>query len=237
MGQIDAFFKVSYGMYLISCSYNEQSNAYIANTAFQVSATPPKFAITCHKENFSAPLILGGKSFNISVLQQDTPLSFIQKFGYQSGKNEKKFTQLNYKKGVTGVPVVYDYSVAWFECQLENTVDVGTHWLFIGSLVDFGLLSHDDEPLDYAWYRKHHKAASPPKAPTYVAQERDEIPTAIPAPTKAYLCPICDYTYYTHKGDPAGGIAPGTPFEELPHDWVCPVCGAGKMLFYETTPR
>ncbi|MEO0231025.1 MAG: rubredoxin [candidate division WOR-3 bacterium] len=46
-----------------------------------------------------------------------------------------------------------------------------------------------------------------------------------------YICKICGYVYDPEKGDPENGINPGTPFENLPDDWVCPVCGAGKDLF------
>lgn len=44
-------------------------------------------------------------------------------------------------------------------------------------------------------------------------------------------CTVCGYIYDPKKGDPDGGIKPGTPFEELPDDWVCPVCGVGKDMF------
>jgi rubredoxin len=46
-----------------------------------------------------------------------------------------------------------------------------------------------------------------------------------------YRCTACDYIYDPQAGDPDGGIAPGTPFEEIPDDWVCPVCGVEKSLF------
>ena len=46
-----------------------------------------------------------------------------------------------------------------------------------------------------------------------------------------YRCAICDYIYDPTNGDPANGVDPGTPFEDLPADWVCPVCGAAKSDF------
>ena len=48
-------------------------------------------------------------------------------------------------------------------------------------------------------------------------------------------CTSCGYVYDPAKGDPDSGIAPGTPFEELPEDWVCPDCGAEKDMFVEIT--
>jgi rubredoxin len=46
-----------------------------------------------------------------------------------------------------------------------------------------------------------------------------------------YICQICGYIYDPAKGDPDSGAAPGTSFQDLPEDWVCPVCGAGKSDF------
>ncbi len=50
---------------------------------------------------------------------------------------------------------------------------------------------------------------------------------------KKYQCQICGYVYDPEKGDPDNGVAPGTPFEELLDNWVCPVCGASKENFRE----
>ncbi|NPA48844.1 MAG: rubredoxin [Thermodesulfobacteria bacterium] len=46
-----------------------------------------------------------------------------------------------------------------------------------------------------------------------------------------YQCSVCGYIYDPAEGDPEHGIQPGTPFEDLPEDWVCPVCGAPKSAF------
>jgi rubredoxin len=46
-----------------------------------------------------------------------------------------------------------------------------------------------------------------------------------------YVCSTCGYVYDPAEGDPGAGIAPGTAFEDLPEDWVCPVCGASKDDF------
>ncbi|MBC7327305.1 rubredoxin [bacterium] len=48
---------------------------------------------------------------------------------------------------------------------------------------------------------------------------------------KKYVCSVCGYVYDPEVGDPDSGVAPGTPFEELPEGWVCPVCGADKSAF------
>ncbi len=46
-----------------------------------------------------------------------------------------------------------------------------------------------------------------------------------------YICTVCGYIYDPEVGDPDGGIAPGTPFEAIPDDWVCPECGVAKEEF------
>jgi rubredoxin len=46
-----------------------------------------------------------------------------------------------------------------------------------------------------------------------------------------YECTACGYVYDPQYGDPEGGVQPGTPFEEIPDDWVCPNCGVGKDMF------
>ena len=48
-----------------------------------------------------------------------------------------------------------------------------------------------------------------------------------------WRCTICDYVYDPAEGDIGNGVAPGTPFEELPDDWVCPLCAVGKDLFVQ----
>lgn len=50
---------------------------------------------------------------------------------------------------------------------------------------------------------------------------------------KNYVCSVCGYVYDPNVGDPDNGVAPGTAFEDLPDEWVCPLCGAGKEMFDE----
>jgi rubredoxin len=48
---------------------------------------------------------------------------------------------------------------------------------------------------------------------------------------ESYVCLVCGYVYDPVKGDPANGVKPGTPFDAIPDDWVCPDCGASKDQF------
>ncbi len=54
---------------------------------------------------------------------------------------------------------------------------------------------------------------------------------------KKYRCTVCEWIYDPAIGDPDAGIAPGTPFESLPDDWSCPLCGVGKDMFEEETEQ
>ncbi len=65
---------------------------------------------------------------------------------------------------------------------------------------------------------------APPAAPT-----QPEAPSQIDQ--AKYVCPVCRYVYDPAKGDPAGGIPPGTPFEKIPDSWVCPICRVPKKMF------
>jgi len=54
---------------------------------------------------------------------------------------------------------------------------------------------------------------------------------------KLYRCSVCGYVYDSERGDPVGGVPPGTKFENLPDDWVCPVCGFDKGKFSPWKPE
>ena len=69
-------------------------------------------------------------------------------------------------------------------------------------------------------------APFPRQLPATLATSKKEV-----AEVPRYRCTVCGYVYDPELGDPDGGIDPGTPFEEIPDDWVCPVCGAGKDEF------
>ena len=207
-------------------------NGYIANTAFQITAEPPQIAISCHKDNLSSSIIKDSGLFAISVLKQDVATKLIGTFGFKSGKNIDKFDSVDYKTGSTGIPIVTTDCVAWFECKLVQTVDVGSHILFIGEVVDNSLLDENQEPLTYAWYQTVKNGKAPKNSPTY--QKPKELKeTDSKSEFKKYECIVCNHIYDEAEGDAETGIPPGTRFEDLPDDWVCPTCGAEKADFEE----
>jgi len=227
-----AYYKLTYGLYIISSKSGDKMNGYIANTAFQITAEPPQIAISCHKDNLSSSIIKDSGLFAISVLKQDVATKLIGTFGFKSGKNIDKFDSVDYKTGSTGIPIVTTDCVAWFECKLVQTVDVGSHILFIGEVVDNGLLDENQEPLTYAWYQTVKNGKAPKNSPTY--QKPKELKeTDSKSEFKKYECIVCNHIYDEAEGDAETGIPPGTRFEDLPDDWVCPTCGAEKADFEE----
>jgi flavin reductase (DIM6/NTAB) family NADH-FMN oxidoreductase RutF/rubredoxin len=227
---IEAYFKLTYGLYVVSSVMDNKLNGYISNTVFQVTAEPARFAVACSKNNYTAGMIQHSHVFGVSVLQQETRADIIGTFGYKSGKDIQKFSNFQYRTGKTGAPILLDDSLAWFECEVVQTIDTGTHLLFIGNVVDGDLLSADGDPLTYAYYRAVKKGKAPKNAPTYIDAEKLKQKTPAEGAQK-YQCTCCGHIYDPEVGDPEHGIPPGTRFEDLPDDWVCPVCGAEKVDF------
>jgi len=122
-------------------------------------------------------------------------------------------------------------TLAWFECNVVQTLDVGTHLLFVGEVVDGDLIDGSHPPLTYAYYRDVKKGRAPKNAPTYLAPVGGEATGNAPLPSGKYVCAVCDHVYDPAVGDPDAGIPAGTRFEDLPENWVCPVCGAAKSAF------
>lgn len=223
-----ALHNLSYGLYVVSARKGDRFSGQIANTVIQVTSEPPAIAVCINKQNLTHEFINQGKVFTTSILSQVTPLSFIGHFGFKSGREIDKFKDVKYKLGETKAPIVLDNSLAYLEAKVTNQVDVGTHTMFIGELVGADVLK-EGEPMTYAYYHQVKRGTTPKTAPSYIKEKKE----AVSKMTK-YKCTVCGYIYDPALGDPDGGVKPGTPFEEIPDDWVCPVCGATKDQFEKT---
>ncbi len=224
-------YKVSYGVYIVSSVKDNKFNGQIANTVFQVTSEPPTIAICINKQNLTHQYIESSKIFTISILSTDATMQFIGKFGFKSGRDIDKFKDTKYKIGKTSAPVVLDYTIGYLEAELTGSMDAGTHTIFFGRIVDAETINNQ-EPMTYAYYHEIKKGKSPKTAPTYIASNgrAKEIKSEVIKMSK-YRCTVCDYIYDPAQGDPDSGVQPGTAFESLPDDWVCPVCGADKTQF------
>ncbi len=230
---LDAFFKLSYGLYIVSSVDGKHMTGHISNTVFQVTAKPAKFAIATNKDNLTTEYINKSKVFSISVLEQDVDLEFLGSWGFKSGRDENKFASVNYKTGSTGAPIIIDKTIAWFECQVTNTIDTGSHIMFIGELIDYDLLQKNTTPLTYDYYRSVIKGISPKNSPTYLGDHEEKFKKEEKSSSgkQKHQCVVCGFIYDPEEGDPDSGIPPGTEFEDIPEDWMCPVCGLTKQDF------
>ena len=222
--ELKIFYKISYGLYIVSSKADGKFNGQIANTVFQVTSAPPKIAVSINKENLTYKFIQNSKVFTVSILSKETPMNFIGHFGFKSGKEIDKFKDINYKVGETGAPIVLDNCIGYLEAEVVDQIDVGTHTVFIGKVVNAEIIK-DIEPMTYDYYHKVKGGSAPKTAPTYIKEDKEV------KKMDKYVCTVCGYVYDPEIGDPDSGIKPGTPFEELPDNWTCPVCGASKDAF------
>ncbi|WP_290898580.1 flavin reductase family protein [Ferroglobus sp.] len=161
-----AFYKISYGLYVVSSAYEGKLSGQIANTVFQVSSEPPMIAACLNKKNFTHEIVKASKVFAVSVLDIETPLTFIGRFGFRSSRDFDKFEGVDYEIGVTESPVVIQHASAIFEAKVVKECDVGTHTLFIGEVVR-AELRRDSEVLTYADYHRIKKGKTPKTATVY----------------------------------------------------------------------
>ena len=164
----EALFRVSYGMYIVCSGSGEEGNGYISNTVFQVTSDPPRLATSCNKNNHTAGIISGTGFFSVTVLSDKAAPELFGRFGYRSGKDSRKLDGISLKYGESGVPVVLNDAVAVFECRLTDTIDAGSHLIFIGEIIQCEVIDESSEPLTYLQYRKVRKGSAPKNAPTYI---------------------------------------------------------------------
>jgi len=222
---LKALHKLGYGLYVVCSQKKGKLNGQIANTVFQITSEPPVIAVSINKKNLTHEFIQESKVFTVSILSQDTPLNFIGDFGFKSGREVDKLKDVNYKLGETQAPIVVDHALAYLEAKIISQVDVGTHTIFIGEIVGADIVK-EGEPMTYAYYHQVKRGTTPKTAPSYIEEKKELAPKMV-----KYKCSVCGYIYDPELGDPDGGIKPGTPFEEITDDWVCPICGASKDQF------
>lgn len=221
--------KISYGLYVVCSKNGEKMNGQIANALFQVTSEPPTIAVSINKQNLTHDYIKKSNCFTVSILSEDTPMNFIGNFGFKSGRDIDKFKDVEYKFGETKTAIVTDNALAYIEAKVIDKTDVGTHTIYIGRVENAEILSNGI-PMTYEFYHKVKGGFSPKTAPTYSRIVDKELKKEGEKMDR-YVCKVCGYIYDPEKGNPENGIEPGTSFEDLPDDWVCPVCGASKKDF------
>lgn len=209
--------KLTYGLYIVTSLENGRCNGFTADAVFQVGANPPSVGVCIKKDNLTHDFILRNGYFAVSILAEYAPAELIRHWGLKSGHQEDKCVNTEYKTGITGCHVITRDTVGAIECRIINSFDAGSHTIFLGEVVLAEMFS-EGEPLTYAQYRKNIKPD--------IKQSESKGDNM-----KKYRCVVCDYIYDPVLGDPDSGIAPGTAFEQIPDDWVCPVCQVDKSNF------
>lgn len=152
---------ITYGLYIVTSVDGEKKNGMIVNTVFQVTAEPARMAISVNKNSLTHEMILKSRVFAAMPLEQNTPLPFIGTFGFRTGRTFDKFAKVPYKTGFLGCPVVTEHTLSYMEVEVHQSVDVGTHTLFIGEVKDAGVIQPNGTALTYAYYHDVIKGKTP----------------------------------------------------------------------------
>ena len=196
-----ALFKLSYGLFVLTAREGDQDNGCIINTATQLTSTPCRIAITVNKQNYTHGMVLRTGIFNLSVLTQETDFWVFQHYGFQSGANVDKFANLPPMRTENGLRYIAGCTNAVLSAQVIQTVDCGTHTLFIADVTEAQVLESTPSAT-YQYYFDHIKPKPQPKK------------------KKGWVCKICGYVHED---------------EELPADFVCPLCKHGAEDFEPLT--
>lgn len=212
--------KLSYGLYVLTTTIDEKPYGCIVNTAFQITSEPPRMAVSCSRHNFTHEKILQSGVFGITVLPEHTDASFISSFGYRSSSSVDKFSGVSFVRGEkTGVPLLPEVGMTTFECKVVKKMEIGTHTVFIGEIIEAAITQPDAREMTYRYFHTVLKGTAPKNAPTHIPPLTGEDPST----TERWKCIVCGYVY----DNSAEAIA----FEALPNDWSCPVCGLYKEYF------
>jgi ferric-chelate reductase [NAD(P)H] len=164
---IDALFKIQYGLYIVTTVLGEKLNGQVATTVMQVTSTPIKLAVCLSKNTLTHEMLLTSKVFGVSILAEDTPMAFIGTFGFKCGRNTDKCANVAYKKNLTGCPLIQDHTLATLEAKVEQELDLGTHTIFVGELLSAEKV-RDGAALTYEYYHTVIRGKSPENAPTHI---------------------------------------------------------------------
>ena len=190
-----ALYKLAYGVFLLGAKAGDKKNACITNTCIQVAGNPTRVAIAVINTNYTCDLIKEGGVFAVSILDKKVPFETLKHFGMQSGRDVDKLDGLPLPEDVNGVPYMNWNCCAVLSCKVVDSMDLGSHTLSIGEVVD--AVKQSDEPmLTYDYYQSDIKPKPAPKP-----EEKKVV---------AWKCKICGYIY---EGS------------ELPSDFICPICG------------
>ncbi len=204
-----AMFKLSYGLFVCNTVRGSKMNGCIINTAIQVASEPNRISIAVNKANYTHDMIKETGLCTISVISQDASFDLFKHFGFQSGRDVDKYTDYpkdSYKLDRNGIPYITKGTNAYFSLKVEQTVDLGSHTLFVCEPLAMEVLS-DVSSVTYEYYQNNIK----PKPQAVGTTSKGET---------VWRCRICGYEWVG---------------EELPDDFICPICKHPKADFEKIT--
>lgn len=210
-----AFRSLSYGLYIIGAKGGDRAAGCVANTFQQVTSSPLQVSVTLNKDNVTTAAIQASGRFTATCLAQDATMELIGTFGFHTSADTDKFAACQSAEDAAGVPYVAEQAVARFSAKVVQTLDLGSHILFVGE-VDEAEATAAGEPMTYAYYHQVKGGKTPPKASSYIGDAEEAAPAAADAPKVGWRCKICGHIEYV---------------DELPDDFVCPICGMGRDMF------
>jgi len=191
-----AMYKLSYGLFVLTAKDEEKDNGCIINTAIQASSMPNQLSICVNKANLTHDMIVKTGKFTVSVISQNAGFDLFKHFGFQSGKDVDKFKNFEKcKRGENSIYYITEGTNAYISVNVSKTEDLGSHTMFIGEITDMEVLS-ETPSVTYDYYLKNIKP------------QPENVGTTTDGKT-IWRCTICGYEYVG---------------EELPEDFVCPLC-------------
>ena len=173
---MNALFKIGYGLYVVTSNDGKQNNGLIVNTVTQVSDNPNRIAVNINKANYSYHVIKQTGILNVNCLTVDAPFKVFENFGFQSGRNTDKFVNYPYIVSDNGLPILTNYINASISLKVENYIDLDSHGMFICSVTEARVMNNK-ETMTYEYYQKNVK----PKPDT--------------DGKKGFVCKVCGYVY------------------------------------------
>lgn len=193
---INPLLNIQYGLFVITTCDGGRDNGCISNTVEQVTSQPNRISMSLNKENYTTGLIQRSGRFTVSIISEEADFELFKHFGFQSGRTVDKFADFtDCRRLSNGTLAITRGTNTYLSVDVEQTIDLGTHILFIGRVTEMEALS-DAPSATYNYYQEHIK----PK-PQAVGQTQEG--------KTIWRCVICGYEY---EG------------EELPEDFICPIC-------------
>ncbi len=212
------FRDVTYGMYVVTTKDKNKNNVgCVINTLTQITSNDPIITISLNKDNYTNQALKENKLFAISIISTETPKEVIGTFGYQTSKNINKFENIDYILN-KDIPIIKENTCGYILAELIDSIECNTHDIIIAKVLE-AKKENDKEPMSYKYYHENLKGTSPKNAPTYISEEQPPSSST----SNKYKCKLCGYIYEDSKES--------VKFEDLPDDWICPLCGAPKDQF------